>query len=76
MDKLANQMIDLLAGLLAIHERLLVIAIARQDAMRAFDMEALNRLLEREKMELPGLEPLERSRLAVIAQFRQIMSNT
>jgi flagellar biosynthesis/type III secretory pathway chaperone len=73
MDKLANEMTKLLAVLLAIHERLLVIATARQNAMRAFDMEALNRLLERERHELAGLESLERARLAIVAQFRQIM---
>lgn len=73
MDKPANDMIELLRELLEAHERLLAIATARQEAMRTYDVSALNTLLDRERQETAALETLELRRKQAIAQYRATM---
>ena len=70
MDKLIGEMLLLLRELLASNQRLLQIALLRQDAMRAFDVQKLNELLEREKLEAQRLETLEKLRRILVEQMK------
>ncbi len=70
MDKLANDLTLLLRELLASHQRLLQIATARQDALRTFDVERLNPLLERERTEVERLTMIEKLRKILVEQLK------
>ena len=70
MDKLVGELLLLLRELLASYQRLLQIATLRQDAMRAFDIEALNRLIERERAETQRLEMIEKLRRVLVEQMK------
>jgi len=69
MDKLATELLDLLRDLLEVNERLVVIGLARQEAMSAFDIPAINRLMEREKTELLTLQRLDLNRKDLTARL-------
>ena len=73
MDKLAGQMVELLKDLLGVQERLLTLALARQEAMRAYDMGAMNGLLERERGELAAMESVEKRRTVLVEACRRVM---
>lgn len=73
MDKLIAELLDVLRGLLAAHERLLAIAGARQDAMRTFDVSALDQLVEREQQETTTLQELEERRRQVLARLQPVL---
>lgn len=73
MANLNDNMIELLQDMLVAHERLLSIANARYEAMRAFDMPALNALMAREQQEVQTLATLEQRRKQVMAQFRAVL---
>jgi len=63
-------LIDLLQQLLAAHQRLLGLALARQNAMQTCDLGRLNDLLERERPEVQALERLEKQRKYLLHQLR------
>lgn len=73
MDKLVLELLTLLRELLASHQRLLQIALMRQEAMRAFDVRRLTDLLEREKMEMQRLETVEKLRRILVEQMKLLM---
>ena len=73
MDKLAPEILELLRDLLAAHQRLLSLAQARQEAMRAFDIGTLNRLQEREEQETRQLAVLEKRRREIMERCRTVL---
>ena len=75
MDKLVADLIALLRDMLQSQQRLLQIALIRQDAMRSFDIEKLNTLHEQERMETQNAESFESRRKTIIQQFRPILGN-
>jgi hypothetical protein len=76
MDKLVLELINLLRGLLLTHQRLLQIALIRQEAMRVFDIERLNSLVEEERAETQNNQTYESLRKTLIGQFRQKLNVT
>jgi hypothetical protein len=73
MAKLVQELLNLLREMLGCQERLLRIAMLRQDAMRAYDVERLNGLLEEERGETQRSEEFTRRRVALVNQFRVAM---
>ena len=73
MDKLAIELINLLREMLLTQQRLLQIATSRQEAMRAFDIDRLNGLLEQERVEVQKADGFERRRNTLVHQFRGIL---
>jgi hypothetical protein len=73
MDKLVLELINLLTEMLLTQQRLLQIATARQEAMRSFDIERLNTLLEQERTETQRAESYEQRRTTLVGQFKNIM---
>lgn len=73
MANLNEGMIELLQEMLHAHERILAIANARFEAMRAYDMVALNILMAREQQEISALQGLEKQRKDLMAQFRAVL---
>ena len=77
MDKLVMELLTLLRELLAAHQRLLRLSQMRQEAMRTFDVQRLNDLLEREKAETQRLETIEKLRRILVEQMKlQLGRNT
>jgi hypothetical protein len=70
MDKLVTELLSLLREMLESQQRLLTIAMARQDAMRAFDVERLNALTDQEKGETDRAGDLDRKRKDVTSRLR------
>src|SRR5436309_3292801 len=75
MDKLVAELLTLLRELLAGHERLLGLALARRDAMRSFDIGRLEVLSEQERVQMQLLAVLDRRRMALSPQFRPHIRN-
>ena len=75
MDNLVAQLLNLLREMLACQEQLLRIALIRQDAMRAYDVERLTALIEEERAYMQRSEEFTRRRLALIGQFRLHLKN-
>jgi len=73
MDKLALELITLLRDMLASQQRLLQIALLRQDAMRSFDIERLNVLHEQERTETQKAESFDNRRTVLIQRFRPLL---
>jgi hypothetical protein len=73
MDKPVNDLLNLLREMLGSQQRLLAIATARRDAMRAFDVERLNGLTEQEKLETDRAGELDRKRKDVTSQLRNAL---
>ena len=73
MANLNDNMIELLEAMLQAHERILALATARYEAMRAFDMPSLTGLMAREEQEVQALTDLEKRRKEVTAQFRAVL---
>jgi len=73
MDKLAEELIELLALLLQTHGRLLAIACARQVAIKTFDASGLNVLLERERVEVATAQSLELRRRNLLSRLQPLL---
>jgi hypothetical protein len=73
MDKLVQELLTLLREMLAGQRRLLQIALVRREAMRVFEIEKLNGLMEMERVELVGAAKLDDQRKVLIYRFRQLM---
>jgi hypothetical protein len=73
MDKLAAELVALLTDMLHSQQRLLQIAVLRQDAMKSFDIERLNTLHDQERLETLNAEPFDLRRKNIIAQFRPLL---
>ena len=71
MDNLVLELINLLREMLLSQQRLLQIALIRQEAMRTFDIERLNALFEQEHAETQKAPSFESRRKALVEQFRQ-----
>lgn len=69
MDKLVQELIELLRQMLATQERLLAIANARLEAIKTFDAGALNGLLERERVEVARAQQLDMTRANLVSRF-------
>jgi uncharacterized membrane protein YdfJ with MMPL/SSD domain len=72
MDKLILELITLLTEMLLTQQRLLQIATSRQEAMRSFDVERLNTLLEQERGETQRAEGYEQRRNKLVQQFQSL----
>jgi FlgN protein len=73
MDKLVQELLILLREMLGGQRRLLQIALVRREAMRVFEIEKLNGLMEMERAELLGAAKLDEQRKALIYRFRQVL---
>ena len=73
MDKLVQELLILLREMLGGQRRLLQIALVRREAMRVFEIEKLNGLMEMERTELLGAAKLDEQRKALIYRFRQVI---
>lgn len=73
MDKLVNELLKLLREILASQEALLRIAMARQEAMRVFDVEKLPALQEQERIEMQRGEALMQRRKMLVHQFGSVL---
>lgn len=69
MDKLATELLNILRGTKAAHERLLALANQKLDAMRTYDVELLIKLTEREREELLAAEQLEAARKSLVIRL-------
>jgi len=70
MNKLVAELLGLLRELLAGQDRLLKLAVARREAMRAFDIGRLEALAGQERAEGLRMAELDRRRQALTGQFR------
>jgi hypothetical protein len=73
MDKLVQELLTLLREMLGGQRRLLQIALLRREAMRVFEIDKLNGLMEMERVELLGAAKLDEKRKSLIHRFRQVM---
>jgi flagellar biosynthesis/type III secretory pathway chaperone len=73
MDKLINELLNLLCDLLAGQGRLLALATARRDAMKTFDIARLEALTEQQRVETQALAILDVRRKALVAQFKPLL---
>lgn len=73
VDKLASELVTLLQDLLLVHERLLILAQARQDAMRAYDVTHLAALVEREEVEGRTLAQMELRRRELMVRCQRLL---
>jgi len=73
MDKLISELLTLLRELLACQQRLVTLALARRDAMRAFDIERLNAIGAQEHAEMQTVAALETRRKTLIQQFKAVL---
>jgi hypothetical protein len=73
MDKLVMELLELMGELLAGQQRLLTISTSRREAMRAFDIERLEMLLEQERGETQNLMGLDRMRQGILGQMKREM---
>jgi hypothetical protein len=70
MDKLVTELLSLLREMLAGQQRLLTLAVARRDAMRAFDVARLEALTEQERAELQAQAAVDARRKALVVQIK------
>jgi hypothetical protein len=75
MDKAVQEMIALLREMLQSQQRLLQIAVLRQEAMRSFDIERLNSLSEQERTETQNAAGFDNRRTSLVFQFRQMFGS-
>jgi hypothetical protein len=73
MDKLVEELLILLREMLAGQKRLLQIALLRREAMRIFEIDKLNGLMEMERVELQVAAKLDDRRKMLIHKFRQVL---
>ncbi|MGN6369964.1 MAG: flagellar export chaperone FlgN [Phycisphaerae bacterium] len=73
MDKLVTELLNLLREILASQQRLLQIAVARQEAMRVYEIEKLNVLIEQEKIETQKAETFANRRRVLMNQFTNVL---
>jgi hypothetical protein len=73
MDKVIGELLNLLREILANQQRLLQIAMARQEAMRVYDLGRLNSLTEEEKVEAQRAEGLVVRRRVVLHQLQNVL---
>lgn len=73
MDKLVSELLNLLREILASQQRLLQIAVARQEAMRVYEIEKLNVLIEQEKIETQKAETFANRRRVLMNQFTNVL---
>ncbi|HUO10351.1 MAG TPA: flagellar export chaperone FlgN [Phycisphaerae bacterium] len=73
MDKLIGELLNLLREILASQQRLLQIAMARQEAMRVYDLERLKMLTEQEKTETQRAEGLVVRRRVILHQLQNVL---
>ena len=73
MDKLVIELLGLLREMLAGQDRLLKLAVARREAMRAFDIGRLETLAEQERAEGARMAELDRRRQGLVGQFRAVL---
>jgi len=70
MDKLVAELLGLLRELLAGQDRLLKLALARREAMRAFDIGRLETLADQERAEGARMAELDRRRQGLVGQLK------
>lgn len=70
MDRLVTEMVALLRAILASQQRLVRLALIRREAMRTFDVERMETLLEQERAESLTLAELDKRRQGLVSQFR------
>jgi len=73
MDNVVKELLNLLSDLLACQERLLAMALARREAMRAFEVDRLEMLTEQQRLETQNLTTLDLRRKAIVSQFNPIL---
>jgi len=73
MDKLVAELLTLLREILASQQRLLQIAVARQEAMRVYELERLNTLMDEERVETQRAEGLGLRRKMLMHQFQNLL---
>ena len=73
MDNLVKELLKLLADVLACQQRLLAMALARREAMRAFDVERLEMLTEQQRLETQNLVALDRRRKEIVSRFKPLL---
>jgi hypothetical protein len=73
MDKLVNELLTLLRELLAIQQRVLLLTLARREAMRTFDIGRLEGLVEQEKAAARALAEAHRRREILTPQLRTLL---
>jgi hypothetical protein len=73
MDKLVAELLTLLREILATQQRLLQLALARREAMRTFDVERMELMVERERLELENLSKLNLRRQDLASRFKAIL---
>jgi hypothetical protein len=73
MDKLVIELLNLLREMLASQQRLLQIAVARQEAMRVYELDRMNELLEQERQEALKGEGLNVRRQILMQQFQSVL---
>lgn len=73
MDKLVAELLTLLREILASQQRLLQIAVARQEAMRVYEIDRLNALVEQEKVETQKAESFSTRRRVLMNQFTNVL---
>src|SRR5579875_1789989 len=73
MDKLAQELLTLLRDMHAGQRRLLQLATARQEAMRLFEIDKLNALMEQEKGEMEAAARLDLQRKNIVARLRPLL---
>jgi len=73
MDNVVKELLNLLSDLLACQERLLAMALARREAMRAFEVDRLEMLTEQQRLETQNLTTLDLRRKAIVSQFKPIL---
>jgi hypothetical protein len=73
MDKLVAELLGLLRELFAGQDRLLKLALARREAMRAFDIGRLEALAGQERVEGARMAELDRRRQGLVGQFTAVL---
>ncbi len=73
MDKLVAELLTLLREILASQRILLQIAVARQEAMRVYEIDRLNALIEQEKQETQKAESFSNRRRVLMNQFTNVL---
>ena len=73
MDKLIQDLVNLLREMLLTQQRILQIATARQEAMKSFDIERLNTLTEQERSEIQKADAYESRRKLLAQQFKNVL---
>src|SRR5579862_1435721 len=73
MDKLAAELLLLLRQILASQQQLLQLALLRRDAMRTFDIQRLEMLMQQEKAAAQNLTALDRRRQNLLPPIRALL---